>query len=49
MAQMLNRTNMEWKRIKNVVKNFKKKSKKICLSIDTRKPEIMIKSIKSAP
>ena len=39
-------SNMEWKRIKNVVKNFKKKYKKTCLSIDTRKSEIMIKSIK---
>ena len=39
-------TNMEWKRIKNIVKNFGKKHKKICLSIDTRKSEIMIKAIK---
>ncbi len=38
--------NMEWKRIANVVKNFKKRHKKICLSIDTRKSEVMIKSIK---
>ena len=37
---------MEWKRIKNVVKNFEKKHKNTCLSIDTRKSEIMIKSIK---
>jgi len=35
----------EWKRIENVIKNFKKKHKNICLSIDTRKSEIMIKSI----
>ena len=37
---------VEWKRIKNVVKNFKKKYKKICLSIDTRNSDIMIKSLK---
>ena len=37
---------MEWKRIENVVKNFKKKNKKICLSIDTRKSEVMLKAIK---
>ncbi len=36
----------EWRRIKYIIKNFKKKYKKICLSIDTRKSEIMIKSIK---
>jgi len=39
-------TNMEWKRIENIVKNFKKKHKKTCLSIDTRKAEVMIKAIK---
>ena len=39
-------TKMEWKRIENIVKNFKKKYKKICLSIDTRKSEVMIKAIK---
>ena len=39
--------NIEWKRVKNVVENFKKKYKKVCLSIDTRKPDIMIKSIKN--
>ena len=38
--------NMEWKRIENIVKNLKKKHKKICLSIDTRKSEVMIKAIK---
>ncbi len=38
--------NLEWKRIKNIVINFKKRHKKICLSIDTRKSDIMIKSIK---
>ncbi len=37
---------LEWKRIGNVVKNFKKEHKTICLSIDTRKSEVMIKSIK---
>ena len=37
--------NIEWKRIGNIVKNFKKKHKKICLSIDTRKSEVMIKAI----
>ena len=36
----------EWKRIEYVLKRFKKRYKKICLSIDTRKSEIMIKSIK---
>ncbi|MDB3858305.1 dihydropteroate synthase, partial [Pelagibacteraceae bacterium] len=39
-------TKMEWKRIKNIIKSFKKKHRKICLSIDTRKSEIMIKGIK---
>ena len=38
-------TNMEWKRIESFVKNFKKKHKKICLSIDTRKSEVMVKAI----
>ena len=37
---------MEWKRIEDIVKNFKKKHKRVCLSIDTRKSEIMIKAIK---
>ena len=36
---------LEWKRVEYVVKNFKKKYKNICLSIDTRKKDIMIKSI----
>ena len=36
---------LEWKRVEHVVKNFKKKYKNICLSIDTRKKDIMIKSI----
>ena len=39
-------TKNEWKRIEYVLKRFKKRYKKICLSIDTRKSEIMIKSIK---
>ena len=37
---------IEWKRIEHVLKNFKKKYKKISLSIDTRKSDLMIKSIK---
>ena len=36
---------IEWGRIKYVLKNFKKKYKKICLSVDTRKSDIMVKSI----
>ena len=36
----------EWKRIEKILKNFKKKYEKICLSIDTRKFDIMIKSIR---
>ena len=39
-------TKMEWKRIKDIIKSFKKKHRKVCLSIDTRKSEIMIKGIK---
>ncbi len=38
-------TNTEWGRVKNIVKSFKEKYKKTCLSIDTRKSEIMIKAI----
>ena len=38
--------NVEWKRIENVVKNFKKKHFKICLSIDTRKSDVMLKALK---
>ena len=38
--------NMEWIRIKKIVKNFKKTHKKTCLSIDTRKSLIMDYSIK---
>lgn len=39
-------TNIEWKRIEKVVKSFNKKHKGVCLSIDTRKSEIMLKAIK---
>ena len=38
--------NIEWMRLKNVLKLFKKQHKKIALSIDTRKSEIMLKGIK---
>ena len=37
---------VEWKRVKFVFKKFKKKFKKTCLSIDTRKSNLMVKSIK---
>jgi dihydropteroate synthase len=37
----------EWQRIKKIVINFKKKFPKIFLSVDTRKSEVMEKSIKS--
>ena len=37
--------NIEWMRLKKVLKNFKKNYKKTILSIDTRKSEIMLKSI----
>ena len=37
---------IEWKRVEHVLKNFKKKHKKTCLSIDTRKSSLMINSIK---
>ena len=36
---------VEWRRIKFVIEKFKKKYKKTCLSIDTRKSDIMVKSI----
>ena len=36
----------EWRRIQNIIKNFKKKHKTTCLSIDTRKFDLMIKGIK---
>ena len=38
-------SNVEWKRVKHVIEKFKKKYK-VCLSIDTRKSDVMIKSIK---
>jgi len=37
---------IEWKRLKNVISNFKKKFPKIFLSIDTRKSDVMLKAIK---
>ena len=37
----------EWKRVENVIKIFKKKYKKVCLSLDTRKSDLMIKGIKN--
>ena len=37
---------IEWRRLSGVVKNFKKNFKKINLSVDTRKLEIMRKSLK---
>ena len=37
----------EWKRIKDIIKNFKKKYPKILLSVDTRKSELIKKSIKN--
>ena len=37
---------VEWRRIENVLKNFKKKHNKTCLSLDSRKSELMIKGIK---
>ncbi len=37
---------VEWNRVKYIVKNFKKKFKKICLSIDTRKSNVMVNSLK---
>jgi len=39
-------SDVEWKRVKFVIKKFKKKYKKTCLSLDTRKSELMIKGIK---
>ena len=36
----------EWKRVQEVIKSFKKKNKKICLSLDTRKSDLMIKRYK---
>ena len=37
---------IEWKRVKFVISRFKKKYKKTCLSIDTRKSDLMTKGIK---
>jgi dihydropteroate synthase len=37
---------IEWKRLKNVISNFKKKFPKIFLSTDTRKSDVMLKAIK---
>ena len=37
---------IEWKRVKNILKQFNSMFKNICLSIDTRKSEVMIKSLK---
>ena len=37
---------IEWKRVKNILKKFNSMFKNICLSVDTRKSEIMIKSLK---
>ena len=37
---------MEWNRIKKIIQNFKKKNKKTCLSIDTRKSEVMVEGMK---
>ena len=39
------KSNLEWRRIEYVLRNFKKKFKKTCLSIDTRKSDLMIKGI----
>ena len=36
---------VEWKRVKSIVQNFKKKYKKKCLSLDTRKSDLMVKGI----
>ena len=36
----------EWLRVRHVIENFKKKYKNVCLSIDTRKSELMKKGIK---
>ncbi len=37
---------IEWRRVQNVLKIFKKKNKKICLSLDTRKSYLMLKGLK---
>ena len=38
---------IEWKRLKKIINNFKKKHPKIFLSIDTRKSEVMVKAIEN--
>ncbi len=38
---------VEWKRVRYVIEKFKKNYKKSCLSIDTRKSNVMINSIKN--
>ena len=38
---------VEWKRLENILKNFKKKYNKICLSLDTRKSNLMVKGIEN--
>ena len=37
---------IEWRRIKSIVRSFKRNYKNICLSVDTRKVDVMINSIK---
>ena len=37
---------VEFKRLERVLRSFKKKHRKICLSLDTRKSDIMIKGLK---
>ena len=37
---------VEWSRVKHVLKNFKKKHKEHCLSLDTRKSDLMVKGAK---
>ncbi len=37
---------IEWKRVANILKKLRKKYQKACISIDTRKSDVMIKSIK---
>ena len=36
---------IEWKRVKSIIQSFKKKYKKKCLSLDTRKSDLMVKGI----
>ena len=36
---------VEWKRVKSIIQNFKKKYKEKCLSLDTRKSDLMVKGI----